>query len=61
MTGVENDIMRIVGCDESTARRIEAAMDIDFSECTQQEFEAEVRRGWAEVRFGAILGVYLKD
>lgn len=35
-------IMDLLQCDEHTANRVFAQMNIDFSECTDREFEREV-------------------
>ena len=53
MNKIDRDIMQLLDVDERTARMIHETMDVeglvDYSECTQEEFEQAVREGAREV------------
>ena len=43
------DIMRLLNVDAEMALKIQDLMEIDFSECTQREFNKEVRFAYANI------------
>jgi hypothetical protein len=45
-------IMELLNLDEEMARKVFAWMDLDFSECTQAEFDADARHVYKMIKAG---------
>jgi hypothetical protein len=44
-----SEIEKVLGCDEDMAFKVYERMVIDFSECTNEEFEREVRFAYSRI------------
>jgi len=44
------EIMDLLKCTRDEAWKVFVEMDIDFSECTNEEFESEAKRIWEMVK-----------
>lgn len=49
MNYVTRAIMALLKIDADTAIRVQAAMDIDFSECTKAQMNREIRAAYAYI------------
>jgi hypothetical protein len=44
------EIMNLLKCTRDEAWKVFVEMDIDFSECTNEEFESEAKRLWEMIK-----------